>query len=45
MCTDQNLSTMAPSRSENEELEQLNTGHFLYQAATVLAILLFLISF
>ncbi len=45
MCNDQNFSAMAPSHAEHEELQQLRAGNFVYQAATVLAILLFLISF
>ena len=36
----QSLAAMAPSPLEDER--QLRTGNFLYQAATVLAILLFL---
>lgn len=39
---EQSLAAMAPSV---EEERQEQPGNFLYQAATVLAILLFLISF
>ncbi len=41
-CQDQALPTLA---SSSAEAEQLQMGHFAYQGATVLAILLFLISF
>ncbi len=42
MCPEQSLAAMAPSV---EESRQEQPGNFLYQAATVIAILLFLISF
>lgn len=42
MQLDKTAASMAPSHAE-EELQD-KTGNFLYQAATVLAILLFLIS-
>ena len=38
-------AAMAPSLIEDEGSKQQPIGNFLYQAATVLAILLFLISF
>lgn len=38
-------AAMAPSDLEDEQREQPLPGSFLYQAATILAILLFLISF
>lgn len=43
--TDHFGSSMAPCPIENEAQKQQRTGNFLYQAATVLAILLFLIAF
>jgi hypothetical protein len=43
--TDHFGSTMASCAVENEEQKQQQTGNFLYQAATVLAILLLLVSF
>ena len=42
---DQTVAAMAPSSIEGERQEQPQPANFLYQAATVLAILLFLISF
>jgi hypothetical protein len=44
-CSDQNVAAMAPSHAEVEPQEELSAGNSLYQAATVVAILLFLISF
>jgi hypothetical protein len=37
--------SMATSSAENQPLHEDRTNNFLYQAATVLAILLFLVSF
>jgi hypothetical protein len=45
MYPNQNLAAMAPSSIEGERQEHTQPANFLYQAATVLAILLFLISF
>lgn len=45
MYSNQNLAAMAPSSIEGERQEHTQPANFLYQAATVLAILLFLISF
>jgi len=43
--TDHFGSAAAPSPIADEEQKQQRTGNFLYQAATILAILLFLVSF
>jgi L-asparaginase II len=45
MYPNQNLAAMAPSSIEGEPQKHTQPANFLYQAATVLAILLFLISF
>ena len=43
-CADQSLAAIG-SAQPDAELRKLKTGNYLYQGATVLAILLFLISF
>jgi hypothetical protein len=43
MHPEQTVATMAPSHAHEEQHD--NTGNFVYQAATILAIVLFLISF
>lgn len=43
-CSDQTLAAIVP-KSVDDEARQAKTGNYLYQGATVLAILLFLISF
>jgi preprotein translocase subunit SecG len=43
--TDQTLAAMGTSHDDAEQHAQLKTGNFLYQAAIILAVLLFLISF
>jgi len=43
-CTDQTLPAIALAHSDTERRTQ-KTGNYLYQGATVLAILLFLVSF
>jgi hypothetical protein len=45
MCSDQTVAAMAPSEMQEDTQKQPRTSNFLYQAATVLAILLFLFSF
>jgi len=45
MYPDQTGAAMIPSSNEGERQEHTQPANFLYQAATVLAILLFLISF
>jgi hypothetical protein len=45
MYPNQTAAPMATSYSEEELQDQHQPGNFLYQAATILAILLFLISF
>lgn len=45
MYPNQTTAPMAASHSEDESQEQHKTSNLLYQAATILAILLFLISF
>ena len=45
MYPNQTVAAMAPSSIEGEQQEQRQPANFLYQAATVMAILLFLISF
>jgi hypothetical protein len=45
MSSDQTVAAMVPSSVEGEQPERTQPANFLYQAATVLAILLFLISF
>jgi hypothetical protein len=45
MYPEQTVAAMAPSSIEGERQEHPQPSNFLYQAATVLAILLFLISF
>jgi hypothetical protein len=42
--SDQTLAATAPSHANADQHDSLKTGNFLYQAATVLAILLLLIS-
>jgi len=44
-CSETPETMMATSRAENQPEHLDRTNHFLYQAATVLAILLFLVSF
>jgi hypothetical protein len=45
MSPNQTVAAMVPSSIEDETAEHPQPANFLYQAATVLAILLFLISF
>lgn len=45
MYPNQTAAPMAASHSEEDLQEQHHAGNLLYQAATILAILLFLISF
>jgi hypothetical protein len=44
-CSNMTEPIMATSSAEDEALPTDRTNNFLYQAATVLAILLFLVSF
>jgi hypothetical protein len=44
-CSEITEPRMATSSAENQPLPEDRTNNFLYQAATVLAILLFLVSF
>lgn len=44
-CSNMTEPMMATSSAKNEALPMDRTNNFLYQAATVLAILLFLVSF
>jgi hypothetical protein len=45
MCSNQTVAAMAPSEVLEDTQKQPRASNFLYQAATVLAILLFLFSF
>jgi hypothetical protein len=45
ICSGQTVAVLAPSQTEPDHKAHQQTVNFLYQAATVLAILLFLISF
>lgn len=45
ICSSQPVAIPAPTQTEPEHKAHQQTVNFLYQAATVLAILLFLISF
>jgi hypothetical protein len=45
MYSNTTAAAMAPSNLEDDHQERTQPANFLYQAATVLAILLFLISF
>ena len=45
MCSNQNVASLAPSQMEDERSRHPQPANFLYQAATVLAILLMLFSF
>lgn len=44
MYSDQAVASLAPSSAEEDQRDQQPTGGFLYQIATILAILLLLFS-